>query len=147
MPSYPNTRVPLVISVIPSFRYWRGGERDVGRIRLFAEEEGIFGRTTSSRGDCSDCSVEGGGKDKGLRMFIIEGLAINLEGVSRVESGTEIFVTVCLLFCLKMIFKYIRQRVLREMNCQNCFKRNREIPSTIINVCLNAYTETNFLQF
>lgn len=25
-------------------------------------------------------------------MFIIEGLAINLEGVSRVESGTEIFV-------------------------------------------------------
>lgn len=88
----------------------------------------------------------GGGVDKGLRMFIIEGLAINLEGVSRVESGTEIFVTVCLLFCLKMIFKYIRQRVLREMNCQNCFKRNREIPSTII-VCLNAYTETNFLQF
>lgn len=92
MPSYPNTRVPLVISVIPSFRYWRGGERDVGRIRLFAEEEGIFGRTTSSRGDCSDCSVEGGGEDKGLRMFIIEGLAINLEGVSRVESGTEIFI-------------------------------------------------------
>lgn len=34
----------------------------------------------------------GGGVDKGLRMFIIEGLAINLEGVSRVESGTEIFI-------------------------------------------------------